>query len=47
MIPGWAAGALAAALIAAAVIVRRRRSDVLVVPNTVPDDLIERDHAGV
>jgi hypothetical protein len=38
---------LAAALIAAAVIVRRRRSHVFVVPNTVPDDLIERDHAGV
>lgn len=47
LIPGWAAGMLAAALIAAAVIVRRRRSDVFVVPNTVPDDLIERDHAGV
>jgi hypothetical protein len=47
LIPGWAAGMLAAALIAAAVIVRRRRSDVFVVPNTVPDSLVERDHAGV
>lgn len=47
LIPGWAVGMLATALIAAAVIVRRRRSDVFVVPNTVPDDLVERDHAGV
>jgi len=47
LIPGWAAGMLAAALIAAAVIVRRRRSDVFVVPNTVADGLVERDHAGV
>jgi hypothetical protein len=47
LIPGWAAGMLAAAIIAAAVIARRRRSDVFVVPNTVPDDLVERDHAGV
>jgi len=47
LIPGWAAGMLAATVIAAAVIVRRPRSDVFVVPNTVPDDLVERDHAGV
>ncbi|HEX6581441.1 MAG TPA: hypothetical protein VF195_11295 [Actinomycetota bacterium] len=47
LIPGWAAGMLAAAIIAAAVIARRRRSDVFVVPNTVPDDLVERDRAGV
>jgi hypothetical protein len=42
LIPGWAAG-----ILAAAVIVLRRRSDVFVAPNTVPDDLVERDHAGV
>jgi hypothetical protein len=51
MIPGWAAAMLAAAVVAAvvaaAVIVRRRRSDILVVPDTVPDDLVERERAGV
>jgi len=47
MIPGWAAAMLAAAVVAAAVIVRRRRSGILVVPDTVPDDLVERERAGV
>ena len=47
MIPGWAAAMLAAAVVAAAVIVRRRRSDILVVPDTIPDDLVERERAGV
>jgi hypothetical protein len=45
LIPGWAAAVFAASLVAAAVIVRRPRSDVFVVPDTVPDDLIERDRA--
>jgi hypothetical protein len=43
VITGWAAGVLAAALIATAVILRRRRSEMIVVPDTVPDDLLERD----
>jgi hypothetical protein len=47
LIPGWAAAVFAASLVAAAVIVRRRRSAVFVVPDTVPDDLVERERAGV
>ena len=47
MIPGWAAAMLAAAVVAAAVIVRRRRSGILVVPDTVPDDLVERERVSV
>jgi hypothetical protein len=47
VIPGWTAGVLAAAIVAAAVIARRRRSSLFVVPDTVPDDLLERDRSGV
>lgn len=47
VIPGWAGGMLAAALVAAAIVIRRRRADSLVVPDTVPDDLVERDRVGV
>ena len=43
LIPGWAAAVFAASLVAAAVILRRRRSAVFVVPDTVPEALIERD----
>lgn len=47
MIPGWGAGLLALALIAAAVIARRRRAPAIDVPEAIPDDLIERERAGV
>jgi len=29
------------------VIIRRRRSPAFVVPDTIPDDLLERDRAGL
>jgi hypothetical protein len=45
--PGWALVVLAMSLLAAAVIVRRRRPGMFVVPDTVPDDLVERERAGV
>lgn len=38
---------LAAAVVAGAIVVRRRRLPEIVVPDTVPDDLLERDRAGV
>jgi hypothetical protein len=47
LVPGWALVVLAAAVVAAAIIVRRRRSGLYVVPDTVPDDLVERERAGV
>lgn len=47
LIPGWGAGLLALALIAAAVIARRRRAPAIDVPEAIPDDLIERERAGV
>jgi len=43
LVPGWAAIAIAVALVAAAVIVRRRRLPSFQVPDTIPDDLVERD----
>jgi len=45
--PGWALVVLAMSLLATAVIVRRHRPGLLVVPDTVPDDLVERERAGV
>jgi hypothetical protein len=47
LVPGWAVGLLVVAIIAAAAIVRRRRSPAFVVPDTVPDDLIEHDRPRV
>ena len=47
LLPGWGTGLLAVAIIAAAVIIRRRRSPAFVVPDTIPDDLLERDRAGL
>jgi hypothetical protein len=43
LVPWWAAIAIAVALVAGAVIVRRRRLPSFDVPDTVPDDLVERD----
>jgi len=44
LVPWWAAAiAIAVALVAGAVIVRRRRLPSFDVPDTVPDDLVERD----
>lgn len=47
LIPGWAVVGLAISLIAAAIIMRRRRSGISLVPDTIPDDLVERERAGV
>lgn len=47
LVPGWSVALLAAAIVASAIVVRRRREPELVVPDTVPDDLLERDRAGV
>jgi hypothetical protein len=47
LITGLALVALAMSLVAAAIIIRRRRSGLFIVPDTVPDDLVERDRAGV
>lgn len=47
LVPGWVAGLLVVAIIAAAVLVWRRRSPAFVVPDTVPDDLIEHDRPRV
>jgi hypothetical protein len=46
VIPGWAVGMLAASIVGVAVILRRRRSRVFVVPDTVPDDLLQGDRVG-
>jgi hypothetical protein len=45
--PGWAVGMLASAAVAAAIIVRRRRSSIFVLPDTVPDDFVERERERV
>lgn len=47
LVPGWALLVLAVSLVAAAVIARRRRSSMFVVPDTVPDDLVEGERVGV
>ena len=47
LVPGWAVVVLAMALVAAAVVLARRRAPAFVVPDTVPDDLLERDRADV
>jgi hypothetical protein len=43
----WQVALLPVALVIAGVVVRRRRRPDVVVPDAVPDDLIERDHAGL
>ena len=47
LVPGWAAIAIAVAVVAAAVIIRRRRLPSFDVPDTVPDDLVERERDSV
>ena len=47
LVPWWAAIAIAVAIVAGAVIVRRRRLPSFDVPDTVPDDLLERDRSTV
>ena len=47
LVPWWAAIAIAVALVAGAVIVHRRRLPSSDVPDTVPDDLLERDRSAV
>lgn len=47
LVSGWAIVLLAASIVAAAFVVRRKREPKFVVPDTVPDDLVERDRAGV
>jgi hypothetical protein len=47
LVPGWAAVAIAVALVSGAVIVRRRRLPSFDVPDTVPDDLLERDRVDL
>lgn len=46
-IPVWAIVALAIAILGAAFLVRRRRDPAFEIPDTVPDDLVEGDRAGV
>lgn len=46
LVTWWQVALFTVALVTAAILVRRRRPDVIV-PVTVPDDLIERDHASV
>jgi hypothetical protein len=43
----WAIAALGIAIVAAAFLIRRGRVRAFEIPDTVPDDLVERDHAGV
>jgi len=47
LIRAWAFVALGIAIVGAAVLVRRRHSPAFEIPDTVPDDLFERDRAGV
>jgi hypothetical protein len=47
VVPGWSVALLAAALMAIVIVLRRKRAPRLVVPDSVPDDLGERDRAGV
>ena len=46
-IPAWTLVALGIAVIGGAFLVRRRRAPAFEIPDTVPDDLVERDRAGV
>jgi MYXO-CTERM domain-containing protein len=45
--PAWVFAALGFAILGAAFVVRRRRAPAFEIPDTVPDDLVDRDHAGV
>ena len=45
--PAWAIAALGIAIVGAAFLIRRRRAPAFEIPDTVPDDLVERDRAGV
>jgi hypothetical protein len=47
LIAWWEVALLAGALLTAAVVVRHRRRPRLVVPDTVPDRLVEKERAGV
>lgn len=40
-------GVLGVAVLAAALNLRGRRSPTIIVPDTVPDDLVERDRVGL
>lgn len=42
IVPGWAVLVLALAIVAAAVLMRRRRLPAFEIPDTVPDELVER-----
>jgi hypothetical protein len=46
-IPVWAIVALGIAILGAAFLIRRRRAPAFEIPDTVPDDLLERDRVGV
>jgi hypothetical protein len=46
-VPWWAIGGLVIAIVGAALLARRRRGPAFEIPDTVPDDLSERDRAGV
>lgn len=43
----WAIAVLGIVILGAALLVRRRRAPAFEIPDTVPDDLLERDRAGV
>lgn len=47
LIAGWGVALLALALVAAAILVRRRRMARVRIPDTVPDELVEREPAGL
>ena len=46
-LPVWVVVALGLALVAAVFVVRRRRTPAFEIPDTVPDDLVERARAGL
>ena len=46
-VPAWAVIAPGLALVGVALLIRRRRSPAIEIPDTVPDDLVEGDRAGV
>lgn len=47
LIAGWEVALLAVALVTTAIIVRRRRGPRVRIPDTVPDELVEKEPAGV
>jgi hypothetical protein len=47
LVPGWSIALLAAALVATVIVAGRKRAPKLLVPDSVPDDLVKRDRSEV